>query len=242
MKYYYWIAIGLLVIAANYLLRVSYSRYVRKLSARAARFRKNWGKTTKRYRSLRILNSFFYLLGVAVSLTGAAYLIITYIKPAITVPDPTQTVTPYDTKLEAPRILELVNETREAHGLRPLKEDTRLTQIAYARAEDMSKNDYYAHKNPATGKYYYDLFPSWKIKADYSCENLDVEFTVDESQYVKDWYQSTKGHKECMLNKNVTSAGYAAIPFGDQRTSTIYIVVAIHTTSLSTITDQDVAK
>lgn len=238
MKFYIWVLIGLGVIAINYLLRISYSRYSRQITTRALRFRKRWGKTTRRYKGLRILNSFFYLLGVTVALTGIAYGIVTLAKPAVFVQDPTQTNTPYDNNLDASRILELVNETRESHGLNPLNEDTRLTQIAYARAEDMSKNDYYAHRSPTTGKYYYDLFPSWNIKADYSCENLDVEFTVDESQYVKDWYQSTKGHKECMLNKNVTSAGYAAIPFGDQRTSTIYIVVAIHTTSLSTIKAQ----
>lgn len=234
MKYYFWVLLGLGVIAVNYVLRVTYSRYLRLFSVRAARFRRKWGKTTKRYRGLRVLNSFFYLLGVAVALTAVAYGILSVTKPKIRLPDPTQTYTPYDNKLEASQILDLVNETREAHGLKPLVEDTRLTQIAYARAEDMSTNDYYAHKSPKTGKYYYDLFPQWNIKSDYSCENLDIEFTVDESQYVKDWYQSTKGHKECMLNKDVTTAGYAAIPFGDQ-TNPIYIVVAIHTTSISTV-------
>lgn len=166
----------------------------------------------------------------AVALFAAS--VITKRQPVVTIqPAPTHP----DGTLTADEILHLVNVERNAKQLRVLKEDKRLTHIAQTRANDMVNRQYYAHLNP-DGKYYYDLFPEYRIKAKYSCENLDVQFTVDEQTYIHDWLTSTRGHRECMLHKDVTSAGYAVIRFSKPSEYPVYIVVGIHTTPISTIT------
>lgn len=193
------------------------------------KFGKIWVSTINRFRTLRALNVFFYITGVAVTLLGI-FLLVTNQKPAIVDRTPPS---PPDSVLSVDEVLRLVNSERRANNLKELKEDTRLSLIAQQRADDMAARQYYAHQNP-DGRYYYDLFPTQNIKADYSCENLDVEFTVDETVYIGDWLDS-KDHRDCMLNKEVTSAGYAVVRFSKPHEPEIYIVVAIHTSSISKI-------
>ncbi len=135
-------------------------------------------------------------------------------------------------------ILKLVNQARSNKGLEPLKANEKLAAVAQARARDMAINNYYAHKS-LTGKFYYDIFDKLGFETDYSCENLDLAFTIESSQYINDWLNSSKGHRECLLNANVTDAGYAAIRHNDVpyngRTAPSYIVVALHAMPLDSL-------
>jgi uncharacterized protein YkwD len=138
------------------------------------------------------------------------------------------------TGLPSPNVvLALVNNERRQRGLAPLQPNIELEQIAQARASDMSKNVYYAHKN-STGGFYDDMMRSKGIITDYSCENLDMSFSEQPTTYVQEWLASNKGHKECMLSPRVTSAGYAIavldLPNG-QNTKSI-VVVAIHSSDI----------
>ena len=229
MNFTFWLAIGLGIILVSYSGRVMYTRYMKRVSKAATKFGKAWGKTTSRYRVLRILNSFFYILGMSIALVGLALGAATLFQPDIEVTVPVVKIRQPDDKLEINRIFQLVNEQRVQQGLTPLIENPRLTAIAQARVDDMATNQYYAHKDPE-GRYYYDLLTSKGFNADYSCENLNVEFTTDEWAYVNDWLQSTKGHKECMLDKRITQAGYAVALFGGS--DDIYVVAGIHATEL----------
>lgn len=138
------------------------------------------------------------------------------------VPDPNQ-------------IFALANKERVSRGVDALVANEKLGDIAADRAADMVKRKYYAHKDP-DGAYYYDLFPSYNISAKYSCENLDLIFIPDSRTVVTDWLTSNKGHRECMLNRSLTQAGYAAmemtyINYNGQEIPA-YLVVAIHTAEL----------
>jgi uncharacterized protein YkwD len=197
------------------------------------RMGKAWGQTTDRHIALRSLNTFFYITGMLVVLTGTTFGLLSLIPQKPTPAKVTQTEVP-DTVLSASEILRLVNKERKANKLHELNEDTRLNAIAQQRLDDMVKNQYYAHVSP-NGKYFYELLPEHMITAKYSCENLDIEFTLDERVYVNNWLNSTRGHRECMLNSEVTSAGYAAGLFSVTSETKIYLVVAIHTTSISKI-------
>jgi uncharacterized protein YkwD len=102
-------------------------------------------------------------------------------------------------------------------------------------AKDMAARQYYAHKNP-DGHYYYDLFPDQGINVDYSCENLDVVFVPDITQFIDQWMASTHGHRECLTKPDLTQAGYAVtnmmfVEYGGQQVPA-YLVVAIHSTAL----------
>ncbi len=126
-------------------------------------------------------------------------------------------------------IFEEANHVRLKNGLTPLKPNLKLANIANVRAQDMAKRNYYDHKNP-DGQYYYNYLPQLGFdNKNFSCENLDLQFTVLASQYVNDWLSSSKGHRECMLNAKISDAGYAVAESHQvEGGQTAYIVVAIH--------------
>jgi uncharacterized protein YkwD len=78
---------------------------------------------------------------------------------------------------------------------------------------------------------FFDLLEQQNYQTGFACENLDLSFINDPNQYVNDWKNSAKGHKECMLDSRLTDAGYAIVAF-DPSDSVDgieeYIVVAIH--------------
>jgi uncharacterized protein YkwD len=223
---------GMAVLVGGMIGRRRYMRYLSGVPAALVRVGKSWGRTTDRHVALRSLNTFFYLTGMGVTLAGIVIGVAGLVRVDTIPPVPAAQTIPTDDALSAHELLRQVNQQRKNRKLKELNEDTRLNAVAQQRFDDMVQRQYYSHINP-DGKYFYDLFPAQLIKADYSCENLDVEFTVDESRYVSDWLHSTKGHKECMLNPNVTSAGYAVGLFSQTAGDRIYLVVGIHTSSIS---------
>lgn len=126
-------------------------------------------------------------------------------------------------------IFNRVNHVRAEKGLQPMRSNAVLADAARDRAQDMARRNYYAHKNP-DGLYYYDyLRGSGFGDNSYSCENLDLQFTLLPEKYVDDWLNSRAGHRECLLNESTTEAGYAVVStdrLADGQTA--YIVVAIH--------------
>lgn len=128
-------------------------------------------------------------------------------------------------------IFTLINNERLVRGLTPVVADAQLTRIAQERAEDMAAQQYYAHKSPQ-GKYFYDLMRDNEYYVEYGCENLDLAFTVIPDVYVRDWMNSKRGHRECILKENVTQAGYAVTEFktNDERANSqkMYIVVTLY--------------
>lgn len=109
----------------------------------------------------------------------------------------------YDGLPDPNEIYRLVNNERLTTGLQPLERNETLTHLAEQRAQDMSIHNYYAHKNPA-GQLFYNVLADEGYKVDYACENLDLDFTTDPNLYVNSWMKSTAGHRECLLNSNVT--------------------------------------
>lgn len=134
------------------------------------------------------------------------------------------------------QVFDLVNKVRVAQGSKPLVANSKLGKVASVRANDMAKRQYYAHKNP-DGKYYYDFFPENSLKTDYSCENLDIVFVPDANMFINEWLASTKGHRQCMINPDLTHAGYAVTKMMllqyDGKEVPAYLVVAVHTTDLN---------
>lgn len=128
-------------------------------------------------------------------------------------------------------IFGLVNEVRSKQGVSELRADDKLAHVALLRAQDMAGRQYYAHKNP-DGKYYFDHFKPTGIESGYSCENLDLVFVASQELVIDEWMNSMRGHRQCMMNADVTHAGYAATEMTlvnfDNTETTAYLVVAIH--------------
>lgn len=137
------------------------------------------------------------------------------------VPDPNET-------------LSLVNAYRQANGLNLLVADPILSRIAEERAGDMSSRLYYSHKNP-DGINFFQTMEDEGIAPQYACENLALESSMEEKDYVESWQYSRSGHNECLLNQSVTRAGYASRKLYDVPTEygveQYFVIVAIHGTN-----------
>ena len=152
---------------------------------------------------------------------------VTSVKSSVTFPTRSGLPNPND-------ILSAVNATRIQNSQTVLRGDAVLSQLAEERADDMVARSYYAHKNP-DGNNFFNLLQQKNAEPAYACENLNLQSSLEAYDYAKDWYASTKGHRECMLNPNVTRAGYAVRAMYETASSgglyqTYYVVVAIHAT------------
>jgi len=124
-----------------------------------------------------------------------------------------------------------VNTLRTARGLPALARSSTLATVASQRAEDMRANNYYAHESP-NGTHFYHLYDQHDYKAGFTCENLDMEFSMSTGTFIQAWMSSTKGHRECLLDPRISEAGYAATEIMTSTKSNqdipTYVVVAIY--------------
>ena len=115
----------------------------------------------------------------------------------------------------ADKIFELVNKERTKRGIAPLVRVPEIDNNARLKVEDMIKNDYYAHKNPKTGQMLIDL-----TYRDNYCNEYGENINQDEywttrpedhpaEDHVKEWMESTDGHREAILNPRFKYAGLA---------------------------------
>lgn len=128
-------------------------------------------------------------------------------------------------------LVDEINKIRFANSLPSVTLDQSLSNIASDRTEDMTKNNYYAHKG-SDGAYFNDLMNKAGIKYDFACENLDLSFSGDNaSQYIEDWMNSTKGHRECLLNDKVKKVGVSVANMPVNGAADASIAAAIFSTN-----------
>ena len=115
----------------------------------------------------------------------------------------------------ADKIFELVNKERTQRGIAPLVRVPEIDNNARLKVEDMIKNDYYAHRNPKTGRGLID-----QTYVDNHCKEYGENINQDEywttrpedhpaEDHVKEWMESTDGHREAILNPRFKYAGLA---------------------------------
>ena len=124
-------------------------------------------------------------------------------------------VTTIPEKPTADKIFELVNKERTQRGIAPLVRVPEIDNAARLKVEDMIKNDYYGHRNPKTGQFLMD-----NTYSDNHCKEYGENINQDEywttrpedhpaEDHVKEWMESTDGHREAILNPRFKYAGIA---------------------------------
>ena len=98
----------------------------------------------------------------------------------------------------------LVNLERAKIGLPSLAVDGQLSKIATIKAEDMNKNDYFAHKSPTYGEPW-DMAEHFGYSYRSFGENIAYGQQTPE-EVVKAWMNSP-GHKANILSKSYTNIG-----------------------------------
>lgn len=110
----------------------------------------------------------------------------------------------FSSELTPGNIISLTNESRQAFNLKILSQSEKLGQAAQAKAEDMLKNQYFAHNSPQ-GKAPWDFIHTVGYEYLVAGENLAVNFTDAES--VKQAWMNSPSHKANLLNKNYKEIG-----------------------------------
>ena len=105
-------------------------------------------------------------------------------------------------------LFSLTNQERQSLGLNSLAENQKLKDAAYLKAQDMLRNDYFAHTSPAGISPWY-----WFGKAGYDYkyagENLAIDF-LDSGELYRAW-DNSPSHRENIINSNYSDIGIAVV-------------------------------
>ncbi|MBU6447754.1 hypothetical protein KGQ24_02865 [Patescibacteria group bacterium] len=112
----------------------------------------------------------------------------------------------YSSAVTPDNILQLTNFSRQAFGLKPLVDNPELAQAAQAKADDMIKNQYFAHVSPQ-GLTPWDFIKSAGYNYIIAGENLAINFYTSED--VENAWMNSPDHKANILNKDFDDIGIA---------------------------------
>lgn len=104
------------------------------------------------------------------------------------------------------RISELTNKSRQEHGLVVLKHNKVLDLAAQKKAEDMLKNNYFAHTSPDGIKPWY-WFKEVGYNYTFAGENLAMNF-IEAEDAIDAWLNSPS-HRDNILSENYQDIGVA---------------------------------
>ncbi|SFR04329.1 CAP domain-containing protein [Desulfoscipio geothermicus] len=107
-------------------------------------------------------------------------------------------------------MLNLVNRERVQRGLEPLQFDSRLTQLARLKAQDMVENNYFSHTSPTYGSPF-EMMREAGIRYVYAGENLAMAPSV---QRAHDGLMNSSGHRANILSDNFDRVGIGVVSRG----------------------------
>ncbi|MCL2860474.1 MAG: CAP domain-containing protein [Oscillospiraceae bacterium] len=108
--------------------------------------------------------------------------------------------------------LGLINQERTSRGLNILKLDSTLQYLAEEKAEDIVKNNYFAHYSNKYGSAF-DMMKSANVEYRVAGENLAESPDIKEA--VNAWMNS-ESHRENILDENFQYTGMAVIKTKDR--------------------------
>ncbi len=147
-----------------------------------------------------ILKPGFLILFIAIYLLNQSILkTLTTLKPG---------VLGYSSEITAKKVFDFTNTERNKIGLPSYHYNSVLSESAAQKAQDMFKNDYWAHNSP-TGKTPWDFFNNVEYKYSVAGENLAKDF-YDTDSMMKAWMNSPT-HKANIVNTKYQEIGVAVV-------------------------------
>ncbi len=105
---------------------------------------------------------------------------------------------------EMQEVVNLTNNERAKAGLQALQIDTKLTQSAQAKSQDMKDKNYFSHTSPTYGSPF-DQMKSFGVSYKSAAENIAMgQRTAAE---VVDGWMNSPGHKANIMNASYTHIG-----------------------------------
>lgn len=114
----------------------------------------------------------------------------------------------YSSEITYQKVLDQTNNERKKVGLEPLQYNSVLADSAKGKAEDMFKNDYWAHNSPQ-GKTPWTFFDTAGYKYSVAGENLAKDF-YDTDSLIKAWMNSPT-HKANIVHQKYKEIGIAVV-------------------------------
>src|SRR3989344_1420150 len=127
----------------------------------------------------------------------------------------------YATDVKVSDLLFYTNSLREKKGLDNLSLNETLSKAAKAKANDMFKDDYWAHTSPS-GKEPWDFITGAGYDYIYAGENLAVDFSKSED--VVDAWNDSPSHRDNLLSAKYNEIGFAVLDGELQGRKTTLIV------------------
>ena len=118
-------------------------------------------------------------------------------------------------------LVKLTNQERESLGLQPLRENPKLNEAAYLKAEDMMEKDYFSHESPE-GISPWHWFKQVGYNYRFAGENLAVGFL--NSEEVHGAWLDSPSHKNNLLSPNYNEIGVAVLKGEFQGDETTIVV------------------
>ena len=110
----------------------------------------------------------------------------------------------YKYRLKCKQVVNLTNNERAKAGLKALQIDTKLTQSAQAKSQDMKDKNYFSHTSPTYGSPF-DQMKSFGVSYESAAENIAMgQRTAAE---VVDGWMNSPGHKANIMNASYTHIG-----------------------------------
>lgn len=131
-----------------------------------------------------------------------------------------------EVSLSPANLLELTNQDRDKFGLDPLKMNTRLTRAAYAKAEHMLRNAYFAHVSPQ-GVEPWNFIKEQNFAYAFAGENLAINYTS--SYELEHDFLGSPSHRSNILSPNFTETGIAVVE-GEIRGEPVILTVQLFAT------------
>lgn len=110
------------------------------------------------------------------------------------------------------KVVELVNIEREKAGLSPLKINTKLTELARIKSQDMLDDNYFSHNSPTLGSAF-DMMKAKGVKYNTAGENIAMGQTTPEA-VVTAWMNSAS-HRANILKSSYTEIGVGYVAKGN---------------------------
>ncbi len=122
----------------------------------------------------------------------------------------TTTTTQSGLSAQEQQMVNLVNNERAKAGLKPLAVDTKLSQMARVKSQDMADNNYFSHTSPTYGSPF-DMMKKFGISYRTAGENIALNSSVEKAHTA---LMNSEGHRANILNPNFTHIGIGIVSKG----------------------------
>jgi uncharacterized protein YkwD len=128
-----------------------------------------------------------------------------------------------DIQVVQARALELVNQSRQEHGLPPLKLEDKLNKAAQSHADDMFTRHYYGHLSPEGGtaadRYVLAGGSRWRLIAENiaNCDGCRPPAHLSILKRLHASWLDSPGHRRIILREGITDFGFGIVVDAEQQ-------------------------